>query len=86
MVVDGDNASDDFGEGAMFSVPAVTVRSKHDCPDYSLSMLYQPSDEIMTEITRALANVGIAQSKKTRKRKNRHEIKAVDPDLDMFAE
>lgn len=86
LVVDGESSTDDFGEGNMFSVPTVTVRSKHDCPDFSLSMLYQPSDELLGEITKSMANVGNAQTKKTRKRKNRLEIKAVDPDLDMFAD
>lgn len=71
-------------EESLFSVPVTTIRSKQDCPDFSSHMLYMPATTLLEEISRSMANAGFTQ--KTRKRKQRHEIKAVDAELDMFAD
>ena len=69
----------------LFSVPATTIRSKHDCPDFGSAMVFHPSEVLIASVTQSMAHAGLAQSK-TRKRKNRHEIKAVDAEVDMFSD
>ena len=69
----------------LFSVPATTIRSKHDCPDFGSTMVFHPSEALIASVTQSMAHAGLAQSK-TRKRKNRHEIKAVDAEVDMFSD
>lgn len=69
----------------LFSVPATTIRSKHDCPDFGSAMVFHPSEALIASVTQSMAHAGLAQSK-TRKRKNRHEIKAVDAEVDMFSD
>ena len=69
----------------LFSVPATTIRSKHDCPDFGSTMVFHPSEVLIASVTQSMAHAGLAQSK-TRKRKNRHEIKAVDAEVDMFSD
>ncbi len=71
-------------EDSLFSIPVITIRSKQDCPNFSSDMLYIPPTTLLEEISRSMANAGFTQ--KTRKRKQRHEIKAVDAELDMFAD
>lgn len=69
----------------LFSVPATTIRSKHDCPDFGSTMVFHPSETLIASITQSMAHAGLAQAR-TRKRKNRHEIKAVDAEVDMFSD
>lgn len=71
-------------EDSLFSIPMITIRSKQDCPEFSSDIMYIPSEKLLEEISRSMANAGFTQ--KTRKRKQRHEIKAVDAELDIFAD
>lgn len=62
------------------------ICSKHDCPDSSKQILYIPPQSMIGQIAESFSKVGLGQNKKNRKRKEKKAIKAVDEELDMFAD
>lgn len=60
--------------------------SKHDCPDSSKQVLYIPPKTMIDQIAESFSKIGLSQNKKNRKRKEKKAIKAVDEELDMFAD
>lgn len=49
-------------------------------------MIYLPPSSLIQEISKSLASIGLHQGKKSKKRKEKKTIKAVDEEVDMFAD
>lgn len=60
--------------------------SKHDCPNLESNLIYIPQPELIDQISQSFAKAGVNQMKRTRKRKEKKTVKAVDEELDMFAD
>lgn len=49
-------------------------------------MIYLPPSSLIQEISKSLASIGLHQGKKSKRRKEKKTIKAVDEEVDMFAD
>ena len=79
LTIDGDV------ESVMFSAPPTTVHSKQESSSFDALMMDTLAPSTLDLITKSLANVGRVQTKH-RRRKEKKTVKAVDEDLDMFAD
>ena len=62
------------------------IFSKQECNNSSNNMIYLPPSSLIQEISKSLASIGLHQGKKSKRRKEKKTIKAVDEEVDMFAD